>query len=1086
MLRKNDKFNVCLYSSKYDRHYKSINIDELVESDEYKYIIEKLRTEEYKSSKYDALKNELPMFLVSAQYEQGQSKSVNNAKIIPLICIDIDLGDNKEWFSKNSIDATKFFIVDNFKSVRNISMSCGGRGIFVIHRLSDDVTKETFIDYFRELKLLYAQYGITIDEQCSNINRQRFVSYDSFVLSNDIYEPYELQGLKENNVVVENRNIYDNTNYMSSNNWKISPEFDINNYTIKSDCDIEGFNAIRRVWLAMTCKKFFGTAGLQLAIDIFKTYPNSKVKDDSIIHLKQAFNGKSGCVKTIANDLYKLGILVENEEHHNVFNLNKDEYIGDVITKIKFNFGFNLLVAGTGYGKTEVWKKLTKMTGPDGLSTNKVLVCEPRNSIIVSKYDDDTTLVYGGIKFPTIVNGLVVSNYDKLIGQRNIEWFNQFDYFVIDESHLLFSEAYRDRSIIPFIDMLYKIKDHVKIIFQTATPTDEDDMFKIDERQIFYINKNIDKKTEIEYVNTFGNNMYNAMAIAEKALDNEEYDKVFIYNGTGSVNMDEAVAKQLDDKYKTLVYHRKSKFKDVMKLFEQKQRLDEYKIIITSTAASVGIDINDECKVLLIIVDNISFEEEMQVSGRFRKCKDMKIINLIGNNRYNTSNWKDIRKKIFDTLDDSIRTNTLYDSVVTNNLMIDGIPIGNVVDNITKLLKYFEVKNKKLRTTYDYKKNKYNEYGWKLIEDIKSDNIFEVLKNIDGYSKDTLFNMKKITGNDNNFKYYDIDADGNNYRIYGDKENGFVLCKKYYDDNYSGVARNYIKNNAEENERMRDKVYDILKEEKWSDTMYESININHPSIEVWVKNIVKCYKYYRPIFDCCDKDYCMKNANVISLIMRFIELSNSDNFDWCEWEIINMCRTIHNKLNDDSIDLSQYAYLLWCLYGSDESKNKLIKLDYSSIFIELYNMFISLDDNLFATVKGQLRDYEYRFIDDKFADDYIFNDNDIDNNKMEIVRRLYKSHYYTDNDIKNIINNSEAISKDIVLDGYDNATKYFNKYFAGKKGKIITVTDKMPESKRIKYGLNIGDTFCSQKELANNIRKSEETIRQWRNKEWII
>ena len=199
-----------------------------------------------------------------------------------------------------------------------------------------------------------------------------------------------------------------------------------------------------------------------------------------------------------------------------------------------------------------------------------------------------------------------------------------------------------------------------------------------------------------------------------------------------------------------------------------------------------------------------------------------------------------------------------------------------------------------------------------------------------------------------------------------------------------------------------------------------------------------------------------------------------------------MCRTIHNKLNDNSIDLSQYAYLLWCLYGSDKSKNKLIKLDYSSIFIELYNMFISLDDNLFATVKGQLRDYEYRFIDDKFADDYIFNDNDIDNNKMEIVRRLYKSHYYTDNDIKNIINNSEAISKDIVLDGYDNATKYFNKYFAGKHGKSITVTNNMSESKRIKYGLNIGDTFSSQKELANKIGKSEETIRQWHNKEWII
>ena len=697
MLINKDKFNVCLYKSKNDRYYNNVDLDELIKSDEYKSDVEKVREQGYKSDKYSTLKSELPVFFVSARYEQGQSKTVNNAKIVPLICIDIDLNENEEWFSKNSVDATKFFIVDNFKSVRNIALSCGGRGIFVIHRLSDNVTKETFVDYFNELRILYAQYGINVDEQCKNINRQRFVSYDSFVLSNEIYEPYELQGLKESHVITENKKIYDNTNYMSSSNWKINPEFDINNYTIRTDCEIEGYYAIRRVWLAMTCKKFFGSAGLKLAIDIFKTYPNSRVKDDSINHLKEAFKGKSGCVRTIANDLYKLGILVENNEHQNVFNLNKDEYIGDVITKIDFSLGFNLLVAGTGYGKTEVWKKLTKMTGPDGISMNKVLVCEPRNSIIVSKYDNDTTLVYGGMRFPTIVSGLVVSNYDKLIGQRNIEWFNQFDYFVIDESHLLFSEAYRDRSIIPFIDMLYKIKDNVKIIFQTATPTDEDDMFNINEKQIFYVNKVNEKRTEIEYVNTFGDNMYNAMYIAEKALDNDEYDKVFIYNGTGSVNMDEAVATQLDDKYKTLVYHRKSKYKEIMKLFEQKQRLDDYKVIITSTAASVGIDINDECKVLLIIVDNISFEEEMQVSGRFRKCKDMKIINLIGNNKYNNSNWKGIRKKVYDTLDDSIRTNTLYDSMVTNKLMIDGVPIGSVVDNTTKLLKYFEVKNKKLK-----------------------------------------------------------------------------------------------------------------------------------------------------------------------------------------------------------------------------------------------------------------------------------------------------------------------------------------------------------------------------------------------------
>ena len=47
------------------------------------------------------------------------------------------------------------------------------------------------------------------------------------------------------------------------------------------------------------------------------------------------------------------------------------------------------------------------------------------------------------------------------------------------------------------------------------------------------------------------------------------------------------------------------------------------------------------------------------------------------------------------------------------------------------------------------------------------------------------------------------------------------------------------------------------------------------------------------------------------------------------------------------------------------------------------------------------------------------------------------------------------------------------------------ITDKMKKSVLNKYGLNVGDTFETQKELANKIGKSEMTIRQWRSKGWI-
>ena len=55
----------------------------------------------------------------------------------------------------------------------------------------------------------------------------------------------------------------------------------------------------------------------------------------------------------------------------------------------------------------------------------------------------------------------------------------------------------------------------------------------------------------------------------------------------------------------------------------------------------------------------------------------------------------------------------------------------------------------------------------------------------------------------------------------------------------------------------------------------------------------------------------------------------------------------------------------------------------------------------------------------------------------------------------------------------------------GKVGKKIKITDKIKKSVLNKYGLNVGDTFETQKELANKIGKSEKTVVEWRKKGWI-
>lgn len=1077
MLNKNDKFNVCLYGSKGSKYFSNVDLDELLNCDTYKQIIEELRKQQYKSEKYDAIKNDLPQFTASAKFEQGKGKTVENAKVLPLICIDIDLNDNKEWFEHYTIEDTKYLIDTWFCSARNISLSCGGKGLFVIHRLSDKVTKDTFRDYFNELKILYKRRGIVIDAQCANVNRLRFVSYDDFVLNKEIYTPYELQGLKEENENIEKNYDYEYANFDDNTMWIVNPSFNINDYEIKNNCDIDGFNAIRRVWLAMTVKKFFGLKGLQLAEDIFKTYPNSIVKEESLEHLRAAYKGKSGCVRTVANDLCKLGILVENNKNktQHIFNLNNDEYISDVIDKIDFKVGFNLLVAGTGYGKTEVWKKLAYEKGVDGESIHNILVCEPRNSIIVSKYDNDTTRVYGSATFPTTPRGLVISNYDKLIRQKNIDWFNNFEYFVIDESHLLFSESYRDLSVIDFIKMLYEIKDRTKIIFQTATPTDEDDMFDIDNKQIFYVNKKSKKKTEIEYINTYGENVYNALALAENELDNKKCDKVFIYNGTGSVIKDEAVKEYFQGKYKTLVYHRKATDKETMKILDEQQKLDDYEILIASTAASVGIDINDEnCRVLLIIIGNITFEEEMQVAGRFRKCNDMKIVELVGNGTYNDEKWANKRKYVYDTLDDTIKTNNLYDSVVTKKLMMSGVNIGNVTDKMTKLLKYFQIKNNDLRSTYNYKRTKYNEYGWNLIERKKDNNIIEVLKTVDGYDINTDFSLTK------NDKFYEITVDNKDkYRIYGDNENGFVLCRKYYDLDNITIVRHYVKDRAEKGKIMKGKIYDIVSAEQWTDNKFDIVREKFPELDWWMKTLVRIHKYYNPLFKLFSKDFFIKNMDICYVIINFLNTTEKDNFDWAEWEIIKLCREIRDKQGD--VELGEYAYLLWCLYGSDETKNKLIKNNYRKIFVELFDVFMKIDCNVFACVKGMIK--QNNFVID-YENDDIFT-TDIEAQKKEIIHRLYKSHYYTGYDINRLIDESKEI-KDKIIDGYNTIKDYYRNIECGKsRKKSVKICELMPERTRQKYSLKIGQQFESCNELANKTNNSNKTISSWRKKGWI-
>ena len=119
------------------------------------------------------------------------------------------------------------------------------------------------------------------------------------------------------------------------------------------------------------------------------------------------------------------------------------------------------------------------------------------------------------------------------------------------------------------------------------------------------------------------------------------------------------------------------------------------------------------------------------------------------------------------------------------------------------------------------------------------------------------------------------------------------------------------------------------------------------------------------------------------------------------------------------------------------------------------------------------------------------------NGSIEFVSNdnIIRSHSYSLGQVKNMYmefmnscklnwnkSNYTLYSFKTIIDKHIKRENYIN---GVSKGKSIIITDNMPERTRIKYHLNIGDEFDTQKELANKINKSEKTIVEWRKKQWI-
>ena len=197
---------------------------------------------------------------------------------------------------------------------------------------------------------------------------------------------------------------------------------------------------------------------------------NIKLKNADEIYKSQQDSLKSKEVETTESTKESPTSVLNARSNMTVFNITSKQYLSDIKDDIISNLGhITLLEAGAGYGKTEMIKSLKA----------KTLLILPFTSTIKAKIESSETtsdwLYYYGSKRPTL---------DDLLGDRNmsmtIDKFSRlnvmeldtanFEYIVLDESHLLFTSSYRD-VMSPTIQRLANCK--AKIIMMTGTPTGE-------------------------------------------------------------------------------------------------------------------------------------------------------------------------------------------------------------------------------------------------------------------------------------------------------------------------------------------------------------------------------------------------------------------------------------------------------------------------------------------------------------------------------------------------------------------------------------------------------------------------------------
>lgn len=630
--------------------------------------------------------------------------------------------------------------------------------------------------------------------------------------------------------------------------WFINDEFDrkqnieisnidnINEYDIKKSKGPKHYKHFQRWQLANTLNAIFGeTKAFSILANICKDTSIRELKGDiktAAIHNKpmtiwavKELNTQHGLnikikdtnidekAEEISNEITNaatktdpIKILNDKSNHVDLF-IRKDQYLSDIKDDIIANLDhITLLEAGAGYGKTEMIKSLKA----------KTLLILPFTSTIKAKVEASEVtkdwLYFYGNKKPTLQDILGDKNMSMTIdkfSRLNVYELDaaNFEYIVIDESHLLFTSSYRD-VMGPCIQRLANCK--AKIIMMTGTPTGE---------MLFFPNiKHIKVKKEDMRIKECVINL--VPTPTEQLLDmcNSMVDdilanrKILFPTNNGNLYYEQVIGiiqkilgERHSEKNLKSFYYKKSQYgEETMDNININKTIGDNDIIFCSTYLSVGVDICDNLPFSVYFNETWIPQDIEQFANRLRN-NDLYIkiyLPLTDNNGvpYNyyytqpldlSFNQKDLMlaRDLVKTCNDMLerneeesKYNPLISSLLSTNkyLKYDENDCKYYIDETTYKLKVFEERYSDYSKQLDVMMEGMRYYGYdvkcvksdKQIDELVKDDIEEFMR----ACRNLKFNADTIKVH----KLLDHITDGNidtyrellkgNYSIFKDKD----------------------------------------------------------------------------------------------------------------------------------------------------------------------------------------------------------------------------------------------------------------------------------------------------------------------------